>query len=383
MTPELHSQGNGSGGVRELYQKNFRKKRRLLLILTGILVLLVIIGLGIGTMTIPPRDTVLVLGKQAERILTDQVPDITAVTGFTVPAPENTSASVVIIGYRLPRVLLAVLTGISLAVAGVVMQGLLRNPLVSPFTLGMSSAAAFGAAIAIVIGPGILGGLFVLNGNAFIIASAFFFGLLSVFLVMGITKNRRTSQATVILAGVVIGYLFTAGVLALKYISNNDRLRELVVWLMGGMWGASWSAVLILTPVCVVCVLLLERSAWDLNALIAGDDIAKILGIDTGRVRLTGLAIAPFAASGCLAFTGIIGFIGLMAPHICRMIIGNDYRYLIPCSGLLGAIILLVSDTVARTIMSPIEIPVGVIMYVIGGLFFLYLITKSKSRMMF
>ena len=120
--------------------------------------------------------------------------------------------------------------------------------------------------------------------------------------------------------------------------------------------------------------------SWDLNAIAAGDDVAKNLGINVNRLRLSGLMISTFAASCCLAFTGIIGFIGLMGPHICRMIIGNDHRYLIPCSGLMGAVILLISDTAARTVMSPVEIPVGVIMYVIGGLFFLFLIMRARGR---
>jgi iron complex transport system permease protein len=166
----------------------------------------------------------------------------------------------------------------------------------------------------------------------------------------------------------------------MKYISSNDRLRDLVVWLMGGMWGASWNAVIILTPLCLGCFIVLELMAWDLNTLASGDDVAKSMGINVERLRLTGLMIATFAASCCLAFTGIIGFIGLMAPHICRMLIGNDHRYLIPCSALLGASILLISDTVARTIASPVEIPVGIIMYLIGGFFFLFLILRGRGR---
>ncbi len=168
--------------------------------------------------------------------------------------------------------------------------------------------------------------------------------------------------------------------MSLQYITNNEKLRDLMVWLMGGMWGASWTSVLLLIPVALICFFLLERLAWDLNALSAGDDVAKNLGINVKRLRLSGLMISTFAASCCLAFTGIIGFIGLMGPHICRMIIGSDHRYLIPCSGLMGAAILLISDTVARTVMSPVEIPVGIIMYAIGGVFFLFLIMRARGR---
>ncbi len=183
-----------------------------------------------------------------------------------------------------------------------------------------------------------------------------------------------------ILAGVVIGYLFQAGLLGLKYVSNDDALRDIVTWLMGGMWGATWQAIAILLPVVLICFFLVERRAWDLNTLSSGDDVAKNLGINVQRFRISGLLIVSFAASTCLAFTGIIGFVGLMAPHICRMLIGNDYRYLMPASALLGALILLISDTVARVILAPIEIPVGIIMYILGGLFFLFLITRGHGR---
>ncbi len=271
------------------------------------------------------------------------------------------------------------LTGMCLAVAGAVMQGVLRNPLVSPFTLGLASAASFGAAITIVLGTGILG-MFIADGSNYdIVLNAFLFGLLSMLLIYGISRARGTSQSTLILAGVVLGYIFQAGVIILKYVSNNDKLKDLELWLMGGMWGASWNAILILLPIVIICVILLALKAWDLNALSAGDEIARNLGIRVERLRLYCLLLATIAASSCLAFTGVIGFIGLMAPHICRMLIGNDHRYLIPCSAIMGGLILLVSDTFARTVFSPLEIPVGIIMYIIGGVFFLYLILKGRE----
>jgi iron complex transport system permease protein len=346
-----------------------------------------VLSAGIGSVAISPQDTLLAIGHSAAVLfrqclgacLPGLLPAYDAIP-FTIPAPEDPQAALIVVGFRLPRILLAVLTGISLAMAGAVMQGLLRNPLVSPFTLGLSSAASFGAAIAIVIGPPIIGAGALISGDLFIVLLAFFAGWLSMLLVYGISRARGTSQSTLILAGVVIGYLFQAGVMGLKYLTSNDKLRDIVVWLMGGMWGASWTAVLLLLPLCLACFVLLERMAWDLNVLAAGDDVAKNLGINVERFRLTGLMVATFAASCCLAFTGIIGFIGLMAPHICRMLIGNDHRYLIPCSALLGAVILLVSDTAARTILSPVEVPVGIIMYGIGGIFFLVLIVRGSGR---
>jgi len=298
--------------------------------------------------------------------------------------PDSSSPSsaeqIVILGFRLPRIILAILTGMSLAVAGCVMQSLLGNPLVSPFTLGLSSAASFGAAVGIVFGTSFIPFIPALYENAVIICFAFIFGWFSILFIYAISKMKGTSGATLILSGVVIGYIFTAGVMSLKYITNDEKLREITLWLMGGMWGANWNAVLIVAPIAILCILWLELKAWDLNTLSAGDDVAKSLGVNVERLRLTGLLVSTIAASACLAFTGIIGFIGLMGPHISRMLIGNDNRYLIPCSACIGAVILLLSDTVARTIIAPVEIPVGVIMYVIGGAFFMFLILRGYHR---
>lgn len=356
------------------YKTVRRRKMAIILTLAVLLVISSILALGIGSVFIPPADVIAAIGHS---ILPAQI--------F---APDGSTD--IVMNFRFPRIILAILTGIALATAGAVMQGLLRNPLVSPFTLGLSSAASFGAALMIVVGPAIFG-MFFAGSIAFfgleftaksllIILSAFVFGWFSVVLVYLIAKSRQTSQAVMILAGVVIGYLFQAGLLALKYISNDDALREIVTWMMGGMWGATWQAIFILLPVVLICFIIIESRAWDLNALSSGDDVAKNLGINVDRLRIVGLLIVSFAASACLAFTGIIGFVGLMAPHICRMLIGNDYRYLIPASAIMGALILLISDTVARVILAPIEIPVGVIMYVLGGLFFLFLIIRGHGR---
>jgi len=351
-----------------------RRKMTVIIILAVLLAVSSIITLGIGSVFIPPVEVL-------EALLHALFPGLIA-------APEGTAD--IVVNFRMPRILLAVLTGVALAAAGAVMQGLLRNPLVSPFTLGLSSAASFGAALMIVLGPAVFGAAFAGSvaflGFSFtvksllLILSAFLFGWLSVVLVYLISRSRQTSQAVMVLAGVVIGYLFQAGLLALKYVSNDDALREIVTWMMGGMWGATWQTVFILTPVVLICFFLIERKAWDLNTLSSGDDVARNLGINVDRFRIIGLLIVSFAASACLAFTGIIGFVGLMAPHICRMLIGNDYRYLLPASALMGALILLISDTVARVILAPVEIPVGVIMYVLGGIFFLFLITRGHGR---
>ena len=367
-----------SGGTTvEQYHRIHRKKIMVIVILAIILLCAVVAALGIGSVYVPPGDILAAIGH--------------AIFPQFVEAPAD-GTDLIVLTFRLPRILLAILAGIALAAAGAVMQGLLRNPLVSPFTLGLSSAASFGAALMIVAGPVLFGGIFASSvfflgipftgKSLLLIISAFAFGILSVFLVYFISRARQTSQAVMILAGVVIGYLFQAGLLALKYVSNDDALREIVNWTMGGMWGATWQAIAILVPIVLICFFLVEWKAWDLNTLSSGDDVARNLGINVNRFRICGLLIVSLAASACLAFTGIIGFIGLMAPHICRMLIGNDYRYLLPASALMGALILLISDTAARVIFSPLEIPVGIIMYILGGIFFIFLITKGRGRLL-
>ena len=295
-------------------------------------------------------------------------------------APVDDLARTVVWEIRLPRILLATVTGMSLAGAGAVTQGVLRNPLVSPYTMGLSSGAAFGAALAIVLGTGLVGGNYLDVSRWLIVTNAFIFGGLTTLLAFGLARFKGMAPETLVLGGVAIGYLFQAGVSLLKYISNNDALKELVVWLMGGFWGADWRTVTLLTPVVFLCMTGLCLYAWDLNVLGAGEEVATSLGIKVGRLRVITLTLATLAASATVAFTGIIGFICLIGPHICRMLVGSDNRFLIPCSCLMGAVLLLLADTLARTIIAPAEIPVGIITALMGSPFFIYLLIKKKRQ---
>lgn len=280
---------------------------------------------------------------------------------------------------RLPRIFMAILTGMSLACAGVIMQVLLKNPLASPFTLGVSSGASFGAALAIVLGASVFGVNVVSSGKWLIATNAFVFGCISVLVVYGIATLKNGSTTVLLLAGVAIGNLFSAGVSALKYFSNNEALKNLVVWLMGGFWGASWDVIYLLTPLFIVVFLILMRFSWSFNTLNAGEEVAGTLGINVKVLKIVSLLLVTLLASSAVAFAGIIGFIGLVAPHIGRMLVGVDYRFLVPISSLLGAIILLLSDTLARTIISPIEIPVGIVTSAIGAPFFIYILLQKKK----
>ncbi len=288
-------------------------------------------------------------------------------------------AETVILDLRLPRVFLAVLAGFSLAGSGAVMQAVLRNPLADPYILGISAGASFGAALAVVLGAGLCGALGI-SSVYVIVTNAFLFGLFTMFLIYGIARLKGAAPETMILAGVALGYLYSAGVSLLKYISSHEQLRELVVWLMGGLWGARWETVYLLLPVTLGCLAFLLRFAWDLNALGAGEEVAANLGVNVTRLRRNCAIFASLLASATVAFTGIIGFIGLVSPHLCRFVVGNDNRFLIPCSCLTGALLLLGADTLSRTLVSPTEIPVGIITSLIGVPFFLYLLFKQRKR---
>jgi len=335
-----------------------------------------ILAMSIGAVDIPFSDTAkIVLNKLFFNIFGE---------------PSQYYYTDIITKLRMPRILLCILTGASLGMAGCVMQGLLRNPLVSPFTLGVSTAAAFGAATAIVFGSSLLGagyyatvslGLFSFSWDTVLkTIFAFIFGLMSIAIVMFLTRNTTISRSTIILSGVIISYLFQAGLMFTKYISDDSQLRDITMWMMGGFSGTTWGTILIVLPVVLVCGIYLEKLTVDINMLSSGDDVASNLGVDVPKLRNKGLVISTLTTTVCLAFTGTIGFIGLMAPHLCRRIIGNDARFLLPASALLGAAILTLSDLFARIIVRPSELPVGIIMYIIGGVFFIWLVFGRRSE---
>ncbi len=283
-------------------------------------------------------------------------------------------ADAVVWSLRLPRVLTAVVAGAGFAVSGAAMQGILRNPLVSPFTIGISSGAGFGAALAIVLGIG-LGGA----GRYMVIGNAFFFALLAACLVYGMARFRGVSPETLILAGVALMYLFSAATSMLQYVATEHTLQGVVFWLFGSLGAATWKDLAVMTFVFTVCLPLLLKMAWDLNALAAGDEMAQSLGINPSRVRLFVMLLATLMTATIICFTGIIGFVCLVAPHITRMIIGSDHRFLIPFSAIVGALLLLCADTAGRMVIAPAELPVGIVTSFIGVPMFLYLLmTKPK-----
>jgi iron complex transport system permease protein len=288
----------------------------------------------------------------------------------------------VIWNIRMVRIFGALFAGAGLAVAGVVMQCILRNPLASPFTLGISSAAAFGASFAIIfLGAGSSMTSTVSINNPYVTTiCAFLFSLLATGAILLLTKVTRVSAETMILAGVAISVMFSAGLSFMQYIATDSQLGNIVAWTFGDLGKATWSwnALIILVFLPVALYFFYKR--WDYNALNAGEDTAKGLGVNTERERLVGMILTSVLSAFIVSFFGIIAFVGLLGPHIARMIIGSDHRYLIPLSIILGAIILIIADGVGQVILYPSVIPVGIITSMLGGPLFIYLLIRRYRK---
>ncbi|WGM88858.1 MAG: iron ABC transporter permease [Candidatus Bathyarchaeum tardum] len=290
---------------------------------------------------------------------------------------ESTITQIIIMDLRLPRIVLAIIAGAGLAASGAVMQGVLRNPLVSSYILGISSAAGFGAALSIVFGVGVLSQY----ANYVTVINAFFFSFLAMLLVLGIARIRGISSETVILAGVAVGFLFSALLSLIQFLApEHEAVRAVVFWLLGSFQKASWTSVIITVPIVLFSILLMMKQSWDLNVMSLGEDVATSLGVNSKRVLLLSMILGTLATSTIVSFTGVIGFICLISPHLARMIIGSDHRFLLPCCTGIGACLLLAADTLARTVMPPVEFPVGIITSLLGVPFFIYILLSRRRQ---
>jgi len=290
----------------------------------------------------------------------------------------------VIRNIRLPRVLSAILAGMALAVAGASMQTLLRNPLGSPFTLGISHAAAFGAAFAvIVLGAGTVHSsstdAVVINNPYLVTTSAFLWGMACTVAVFLLSKFKGPSPETMILAGIALGSLFTSGLTAMEYFANDVQLASVVFWTFGDLGKSTWRDFGIMAAIVIPITVYFTKNAWNYNAMDSGDETARSLGIDVDRVRLVGMLLASLATALVVSFFGIIGFVGLVVPHIVRRLIGGNEMFLIPSACLFGGAFLLICDTAARTLISPFVLPVGILTSFLGAPLFIYLLVRGKS----
>ncbi len=283
---------------------------------------------------------------------------------------------------RVARIVTATMVGASLAVGGAVTQCVLRNPLATPFTLGVASGAVFGAAVAIVLlGAGKIyrTGEVITFTNPYLISLFAFAGsLISVSVVIALSKIRGLRPEAMVLAGVAMASFFQASLMLVQYFATSEIIvASIVFWAFGDVGKATWKEIPIIFAVFIPSMLYFLYRRWDYNALTLGDETARSLGIKPEKVRLETMLIAALLTAVCVAFTGIIGFVCLVAPHSIRLLLGGSYEYLVPLSAVLGAAILLAADTLGRIVISPVEIPVGIITSFIGAPMFIYLILKT------
>ena len=281
---------------------------------------------------------------------------------------------------RLPRVLLAMMAGACLASCGAVMQGLFRNPLADPSLIGVSSGASVGASFVIFFGgTSLMGGAI---GLPVIAIGAFVGGLVATSIVYRLaTSMTGTSVSTMLLAGIAITALAGAITSLFSFFADNEMLRRISLWQMGNLDGADWSRVTILSLVVVPLMLVLPRNGQALNAMLLGESEARHLGVAVESLKRRLILLTALGVGVAVSVSGIVAFVGLIVPHLVRLLIGPDHRYLIPGSAIMGAVLLLLADTVARTLMSPAELPTGVITALLGAPFFVGLLLQQRQKM--
>lgn len=283
-------------------------------------------------------------------------------------------SELVVCNIRLPRIAWGLATGFGLGVAGCVMQAVLRNPLASPFTLGISAGANFGVSVAIILNFAFFGGVYAVIGNAFI------FALLTSGVILGISAIKGGTVEIMILAGIALNYVFSAASQLFRYFATYEQRAETQAFGMGDIGTFGWNELSIITITLVLCLLVLVPKLMDLNVMTAGDDTAKSLGVDSGHLRIIAMAVSSLLVASIVAFIGPVGFVGLVGPHMARMAIGADHRFQLPASGLVGAVILIGADILGMNIMPPVIIPVGIMTAILGVPFFFYLILSRRRE---
>ncbi|MEZ5803464.1 MAG: iron ABC transporter permease [Rhizobiaceae bacterium] len=354
----------GAGLAGAAAQRNLRRFRsRMLMVAAGLagVIVLALWCTTIGASGLGMREVAAILAHKL---------------GASLPDHLKPSDVTVVSHLRLPRIAMAILGGAALGAAGTVMQGVTRNPLVSPYTLGISAAAAFGASLAIIFGFGQSAG-----GQWLVVASAFVFALACAVVVFGAGLQVGTSPETVILTGIALMYLFMAGTATIQFLASEEQLASVVHWTFGSLTRAGWPAVVAMAVVSLVSWPFFFRHAWSLNAIASGgDDFARSLGVPVERVRFVLCIVAVLLTSTVISFTGVIGFVGLVAPHMARMMIGTDHRLLLPFSAIVGAWLLLAADAAGRLLFAPTVLPVGITVAYLGVPVFLHLVMRSRGR---
>ena len=341
------------------------RARLALMLLSGGLAVAFLLSVGIGAVAISPLQVLSIL---LERV------------GIAGLSTHESMQETVLLAIRLPRACLAVLVGAALAVAGASLQGLFRNPLADPGLIGVSTGAALGAAGVIVLGGSLSLGLSAAWLDLLLPLAAFAGGLGTTLLVYRIaSREGRTEVATMLLAGIALNAIAAAAIGLLIFISDDQALRDLNFWLLGSLGGITWDRLLIAAPLMLAPAMALPLLARPLNGLLLGETEALHLGFDVERVKRIAILLTALAVGASVALTGVIGFVGLVVPHLIRLTLGPDHRLLLPASALLGAILLLLADLLARTVVLPAELPIGILTSCVGGPFFLWLLLRRRG----
>ena len=283
-----------------------------------------------------------------------------------IVSDDGSPERMVIWNIRLPRMILAALVGINLALSGAILQGVMNNPLADPSIIGISSGAGLFGIVILVVMP---------QYQGFVPIAAFLGAMLAAIIIYALAWKGGIQPIRIILAGVAVSALFGAGISGVL-VFYSDRVHGALTFMNGSLSARSWPEVQAILPYTIIGLILAIIFSQKLNILILGDDVARGLGLNVEATRLGFTALAALLAASAVSVVGLLGFVGLIVPHTIRLIIGNDYKYMFPASALLGAVLLMLSDTFARTVLSPTEIPVGIVMAVLGAPFFLYLLRK-------
>lgn len=291
---------------------------------------------------------------------------------------DDRIAELVVWEYNVPRAIMGVVCGAGLAVGGAVMQSLMRNPLADPYTTGVASGASFGAALMFILGLSLIptGN----NYNLSVTLNAVILAMVPTIAIVLISKHKRITPTTMILAGIAIMYIFRATTSLMTTLADPENVEMLYTWNVGSLGPASWDNVWIVTGVVLVSLVLLQLFSRDIGVMTCGDRSATSLGVEVKRVRAVSLFIVAVMTATMVGFTGTIGFMGLVAPHVARIFVGSNVKYLIPCSAAIGALILICADCVAKVL---IGIPVGVVTSIIGGPIFIILLIKGAKKVWF
>jgi iron complex transport system permease protein len=349
--------------VETTYAKRSKRWKVTLTLLIAALIATIIVALDIGFAPISFSEIL--------RILAHQIPFL---NGAVDPSSFSSVNQVIIMQIRFPRVIAGALIGAGLAASGVLYQGVFKNPMADPFVLGVSSGAVLGAGLAIVFASGLS-----VIGFPIVQTCAFAGGLITIFIVFNISKvGSRVSDMTLLLSGIAITIFLSAIFQILQVTTQNAKLQALVLWLIGGISNVAWSDILSIFPFIIIGIILSYFYTRDLNMIALGEDTAQHLGVNTQRTKKILLALGSVMASAAVSISGLIGFVGLMIPHMTRLIIGPDHRILLPASVILGAIFLVICDAIARVITGATELPVGVITALAGGPFFIFLLRRRK-----